>query len=158
MALSLVARGCWGGGGVRRNGPVVLTGRTARHSFGRPNRLAHAAAELNHQNLTDRAEPPPGVPPVHSVQPLVADASDAHHWDFGSDGAFPLWAFGLFPLPYACSDVLCTCYLFVSNPCSCLGLPVTLHVKRSRATLVCHSSGCSDEGQGGAAHHSVLRG
>ena len=41
-----------GGGGVG----------TARQS-----RPADTAAEPNHRNLTGRAEPPPKVPPVHSV-------------------------------------------------------------------------------------------
>ena len=34
-----------------------------------PNRPADTTAEPNHRNLTGRAEPPPRVPPFHSVQP-----------------------------------------------------------------------------------------
>ena len=34
-------------------------------------RPADTTAEPNHRNLTGRAEPPPRVPPVHSVQPLA---------------------------------------------------------------------------------------
>ena len=33
-------------------------------------RPADTAAEPNRRNLTGRAEPPPRVPPVHSVQPI----------------------------------------------------------------------------------------
>ena len=40
---------------MRWNGPAV--------------RPADTAAEPNRRNLTGRAEPPPRVPPVHSVQP-----------------------------------------------------------------------------------------
>ena len=79
-------------GGVRRNGPAVRpaesAGRTAGRQFGRPagrpdhrpgrfrrsgrpNRPADTAAEPNRRNLTGRAEPPPRVPPVHSVQPAA---------------------------------------------------------------------------------------
>ena len=54
-------------GGLRRNGPAVRpaesAGRTAGRWFGRP------AGRPDRRNLTGRAEPPPRVPPVHSVQP-----------------------------------------------------------------------------------------
>ena len=57
----------WGGGCVRT---ARRFGRAAvRWRSGRPIRPADTAAEPNCRNLTGRAEPPPRVLPVHSVQP-----------------------------------------------------------------------------------------
>ena len=73
--------GWWGGASERPGGSA---GRTAGRvgsggpagRLGRPKcrpavRPADTAAEPNRRNLTGRAEPPPRVPPVHSVQPIV---------------------------------------------------------------------------------------
>ena len=56
-----------GGGGGASERPGGL-GRPDRRAALRP---ADTAAEPNRRNLTGRAEPPPRVPPVHSVQPLT---------------------------------------------------------------------------------------
>ena len=50
---------------------AVSAGRSAGRRYGRLNQQADTAAEPNRRNLTGRAEPPPRVPPVHSVQPQV---------------------------------------------------------------------------------------
>ena len=79
--LNNLTWGCLGGGGgcvgtarwfgrptgrLGSGGPAGRLGRPNHRALVRP---ADTTAEPNHRNLTGRAEPPPRVPPVHSVQP-----------------------------------------------------------------------------------------
>ena len=55
-----------GGASERPGGSAGRPGRRKCRALVRP---ADTTAEPNHWNLTGQAEPPPRVPPVHSVQP-----------------------------------------------------------------------------------------